>query len=102
MDFYDRLFISIIIVIATILFVFSSFSYADFDESDSLNLNYIKLKLDTYLTYLASIPTINNNVSGIYSYTKDIWSDVNNIKEYISLMQSYDYQTLQQIKERIC
>ena len=99
MDFYDRLFISIIIVIATILFVFSSFSYADFDESDSLNLNYIKLKLDTYLTYLASIPTINNNVSGIYSYTKDIWSDVNNIKEYISLMQSYDYQTLQQIKE---
>ena len=66
MDFYDRLFISIIIVIATILFVFSSFSYADFNESDSLNLNYIKLKLDTYLTYLASIPTINNN--GCYLY----------------------------------
>lgn len=99
MDFYDRLFISIIIVIATILFVFSNFSYAVFNESDSLNLNYIKLKLDTYLTYLASIPTINNNVSGIYSYTKDLWSDVNNIKDYISSIQSYDYQTLQQIKE---
>lgn len=99
MDFCDKLCISIFIVIATIFFVFSSFSYAEFTPADSAYLYSIKLTLDTYLSQLSSLSFIHTNVSGIYSYVSSIWSDVNSIKSDISLIQSYDYQTLQQVQE---